>query len=82
MIPSPYRHHFRRERVPRTRGDDPDLILVTPAGSLPIRVGKQFRGSRKVGRRHQYVLNFVKGDARAAAERLGDVLLDTEVFGE
>lgn len=60
-----------------------DLILVTPAGSLPIRAGKQFSTSRKAGRRHQYVLNFVKGDPRAAAQRLGDVALpDTEAFSE
>lgn len=60
-----------------------DLILVTPAGSLPIRVGKQFSASRKVGRRHQYVLNFVKGDPKAATERLGEVALpDEEAFHE
>lgn len=60
-----------------------DLILVTPAGSLPIRVGKQFTASRKAGRRHQYVLNFVKGDPKAAAQRLGDVKLpDSEAFHE
>lgn len=60
-----------------------DLILVTPAGSLPIRVGKQFTASRKAGRRHQYVLNFVKGDPKKATQRLGDVALpDTEAFHE
>lgn len=60
-----------------------DLILVTPAGSLPIRVGKQFTASRKVGRRHQYVLNFVKGDPKRATERLGEVSLpDGEAFHE
>ena len=60
-----------------------DLILVTPAGSLPIRVGKQFTVSRKAGRRHQYVLNFVKGDPKAAAQRLGNVALpDSEAFNE
>lgn len=60
-----------------------DLILVTPAGSLPIRVGKQFTASRKVGRRHQYVLNFVKGDPKRATERLGAVALpDEEAFHE
>lgn len=60
-----------------------DLILVTTAGSLPIRVGKQFTASRKAGRRHQYVLNFVKGDPKAATQRLGDVKLpDSEAFHE
>lgn len=50
-----------------------DQILVTPAGSLPIRVRKQFEASRKVGRRHQYILTFVKGDPRRATERIGAV---------
>lgn len=52
-----------------------DLVLVTAVGSLAVRVGKQFSASRKVGRTHQYVLNFVKGDPRKAAERLGNVLI-------
>lgn len=52
-----------------------DLILVTPSGTLHIRVGKQFSTSRKIGRRHQFVLNFVKGNPKTASERLGDVFL-------
>lgn len=52
-----------------------DQILVTPAGSLPIRTRKQFESSRKIGRRHQYILTFVKGDPKAATERIGPVQL-------
>lgn len=52
-----------------------DQILVTPAGSLPIRTRKQFESSRKIGRRHQYILTFVKGDPRKATERIGAVQL-------
>ncbi len=44
-----------------------EAILVTAAGSLPIRAGKQFRSGRKLGKTHQNVLVFVKGDARRAA---------------
>jgi hypothetical protein len=29
-----------------------DAILVTAVGSLPIRVGRQFTASRKLGRTH------------------------------
>lgn len=58
-----------------------DMILVTPAGSLPIRVGRQFQATRKVGRRHQYALNFVVGDPKLAAGRLGDVEIP-EMDGE
>jgi DNA modification methylase len=44
-----------------------DSILVTSVGSLPIRVAKQFRSGRKLGKTHQNVLCFVKGDGKRAA---------------
>jgi DNA modification methylase len=50
-----------------------EAILVTAAGSLPIRVGKQFSSSRKLGKTHQNVLVFVKGDPRRATEACGPV---------
>ena len=39
-----------------------EAILVTAVGSLPIRTGRQFTAARKLGRTHQSVLVFVKGD--------------------
>lgn len=50
-----------------------EIILVTAAGSLPIRAGKQFQATRKVGKTHQNVLVFVKGDAKRATAAIGDV---------
>jgi DNA modification methylase len=50
-----------------------DAILVTAVGSLPIRVGKQFASSRKLGKTHQNVLVFIKGDAARASEACGTV---------
>lgn len=50
-----------------------EAILVTPAGSLPIRAGRQFAASRKLGKTHQNVLTFCKGDPKRAVGRLGDV---------
>jgi DNA modification methylase len=50
-----------------------DAILVTAVGSLPIRAGKQFKATRKLGRTHQNVLVFVKGDPRKATEACGEV---------
>lgn len=50
-----------------------DFIVVTPIGSLPIRAGKAFQTSRKMGRTHQYCLVFVNGNPKKAAERLGEV---------
>ena len=58
-----------------------DFIVVTPIGSLPIRAGKAFQASRKMGRTHQYCLCFVKGDPKKATERLGNVEIpDMETF--
>jgi hypothetical protein len=50
-----------------------EAILVTSVGSLPIRVGRQFAGGRKLGKTHQNVLVFVKGDPKRATEACGDV---------
>lgn len=50
-----------------------EAILVTAAGSLPIRAGRQFAASRKLGKTHQNVLGFVKGSGAAAAKHVGQV---------
>lgn len=50
-----------------------EAILVTAVGSLPIRAGRQFSASRKLGKTHQNVLVFVKGDGKKAAVRCGEI---------
>jgi hypothetical protein len=50
-----------------------EAVLVTAAGSLPIRAGKQFETSRKMGKTHQNVLIFVKGDPKLATKAIGVV---------
>lgn len=50
-----------------------DIIYVTPAGSLPVRASVSFQRTRKIGKQHQYVLIFVKGNAKIATKRLGEV---------
>lgn len=47
-----------------------EAILLTPTGSLPIRGGRQFRISRKMGKAHQNILIFVKGDPKVATQAL------------
>ncbi|MEW2580140.1 class I SAM-dependent methyltransferase [Streptomyces syringium] len=47
-----------------------DAILVNPLGTTPMRLGAQWSASRKMGRHHQYVLTFVKGDPRKATAAL------------
>jgi hypothetical protein len=63
-----------------------EAILVTAVGSLPIRAGKQFESGRKLGKTHQNVLVFVKGDGKRAAQACGTVefgdLVQPELAGE
>lgn len=53
-----------------------EIVLVNVADSLPIRVGKQFTGSRKVGRTHQNVLVFYKGDTAAIRTEFPEIKVD------
>lgn len=50
-----------------------EAVLVNAIGSLAIRAGRFFRGTRKLGRMHQMILCFCKGNAKRATERLGTV---------
>jgi len=50
-----------------------EAILITAAGSLPIRAARQFEAMRKLGKTHQNVLVFCKGDPRAATAAIGPV---------
>jgi DNA modification methylase len=59
-----------------------EIVLVTAAGSLPLRAGKQFSTTRKVGKTHQNVLVFCKGDPRRATEACGAVEIDEALFAD
>jgi hypothetical protein len=59
-----------------------EAILVTAAGSLPIRAGKQFAASRKLGKTHQNVLVFCKGDPCKATAACGPVEIDEALFAD
>jgi len=39
-----------------------ECVLINTAGTLPIRINNQFRGNRKMGKMHQNVLVFYKGN--------------------
>jgi len=54
-----------------------EAIYVSPMGTLPLRAGRTFRASRKLGKTHQNVLVFVKGDPKKAADKCGVVDLAT-----
>lgn len=48
-----------------------EAVLVTAAGSLPLRAGGPFATSRKLGKTHQNILIFVKGDPKRATTACG-----------
>ena len=50
-----------------------EAILINSLGTLPIRAARGFKRSRKLGRTHQTILVFCKGDAYAAAQQCGEV---------
>ena len=51
-----------------------EAILVTSLASLPLRASRGFTSTRKLGKTHQNVVVFCKGDAKRAAERCGPVV--------
>lgn len=55
-----------------------DIILATSIGSLPLRASYTFQAGRKVGKSHQNVLIFFKGNIKLAMERLGEVYIPDE----
>lgn len=48
-----------------------EAVLVAPVGSLPVRAGRQFAGLRKLGKCHQNVLVFYKGESVEAIREMG-----------
>lgn len=57
-----------------------EVILINQYGSLPVRINRQFTNSRKLGRTHQNILCFIKGDARKATGKLEKNLDDMNDF--
>lgn len=53
-----------------------EAVLVTPVGSLPIRTSHTFPDTRKLGKCHQNVLVFVKGDPQEAVGACGPVTVE------
>lgn len=52
-----------------------EIILVNVVGSLAIRVRRQFNGGRKVGKMHQNVLVFYKGNPKKIKENYPELNL-------
>lgn len=59
-----------------------EAILITQIGSLAIRINKQFGRFRKLGKTHQNVLIFYKGDPKQIVEEFGEFELDNDFLQE
>ncbi|MEJ7610655.1 MAG: ParB N-terminal domain-containing protein [Ferruginibacter sp.] len=53
-----------------------EIILVNVAGSLPVRIGRQFGSFRKVGKMHQNVLVFYKGDPKEIKNNFPEIKVE------
>jgi len=53
-----------------------EAILVTVAGSLPVRATRPFVSGRKLGKTHQNVLVFYKGDPKLIKNNYGDIEIE------
>lgn len=58
-----------------------DIILVNSVGTLPLRVGKQMNVGRKVGRRHQNILVFYKGDPKQIRNNFTEIIPKNQYYG-
>lgn len=56
-----------------------EIILVNVVGSLAIRVRRQFNGGRKIGKMHQNVLVFYKGNPKNIKENYPELNLGDEI---
>jgi DNA modification methylase len=57
-----------------------EAILITQAGSLPLRVQGQFKGYRKLGKAHQNVLVFYNGNPKCIPDIFGSIKVDNSIF--
>lgn len=55
-----------------------EIILKTPTGSLRLTCGRNFNAGRKIGKRHQNILVFFKGDPKTIKINFGDVVSESE----
>jgi hypothetical protein len=55
-----------------------DIVLVNNVGTLRFRVGKQMNSGRKIGRLHQNVLVFYKGDVSKIKTEFTKIISDND----
>lgn len=59
-----------------------EMILINPVGSMAIRVGRQFAGFRKIGKTHQNVLVFFKGNPKTIKDNFPEIETEDTAVSE
>ena len=59
-----------------------EIILLNVVGTLRLRSKKAMLASRKIGKMHQNILVFVKGDPKLAAKDLGAIEVDFDILND
>jgi len=57
-----------------------DIILVNSVGTLPLRVNRYMNSGRKVGRRHQNVLVFYKGNPNKIRDNFSEIIPKNQYY--
>ena len=57
-----------------------DIILMNSVGTLPMRTGRHMNAGRKVGRRHQNVLVFYKGNPNNIKNNFSELIPKNEYY--
>lgn len=57
-----------------------DIILMNSVGTLPMRTGRHMNSGRKIGRRHQNVLVFYKGNPKNIKNNFSELIPENEYY--
>lgn len=57
-----------------------DIILINSVGTLPMRTGRHMNAGRKIGRRHQNVLVFYKGNPNNIKNNFSELIPKNEYY--
>ena len=57
-----------------------DIILMNSVGTLPMRTGRHMNAARKIGRRHQNVLVFYKGNPNNIKNNFSELIPKNEYY--
>lgn len=57
-----------------------EIILVNSVGTLPMRAGKAMNSGRKIGKRHQNVLVFYKGDTKKIKTEYPEIIPKNDYY--